>query len=208
MAQIRRQEFVVSLADIAANPTKVLAANEFLYVRQADGKLKMMCGDGATAISALPYSIDIGAIEQAKIDAKDYADTAAQSNTAAEQSATLAGQQADAALESKQAAAASAAAAQAAASDAVEDVTTTLEGLVTEAESARDSALSYKTSAAASANTTTADRSAAAASAAAALASAQAASAAVDLQIIDDTTGTHYQFGADNGLIYLEEVTS
>ena len=70
MAQIRRQEFVVSLADIAANPTKVLAANEFLYVRQPDGKLKMMCGDGVTAISALPYSIDVGAIEQAVIDAE------------------------------------------------------------------------------------------------------------------------------------------
>ena len=37
---------------------------------------------------------------------------------------------------------------------------------------------------------------------------AQAAAAAVDLQIIDDTTGTHYQFGANNGLIYLEEVQS
>ena len=32
MAEVRRQEFVVSLADLAANPTKVLAANEFLYV--------------------------------------------------------------------------------------------------------------------------------------------------------------------------------
>lgn len=70
MAEVRRQEFVVSLADIASNPTKVLAANEFLYVRQADGKLKMMCGDGVTAISALPYTIDIGAMEQAVIDAQ------------------------------------------------------------------------------------------------------------------------------------------
>ena len=70
MAEVRRQEFVVSLVDIAANPTKVLAANEFLYVRQADGKLKMMCGDGVTAISALPYTIDIGAMEQAVIDAE------------------------------------------------------------------------------------------------------------------------------------------
>ena len=30
----------------------------------------MMCGDGVTAISALPYTIDIGAIEQAVIDAQ------------------------------------------------------------------------------------------------------------------------------------------
>ena len=70
MAEVRRQEFVVSLADLAANPTKVLAENEFLYVRQADGKLKMMCGDGVTAISALPYTVDIGAMEQAVIDAQ------------------------------------------------------------------------------------------------------------------------------------------
>lgn len=97
--------------------------------------------------------------------------------------------------------------AEGAAQTAAQDVNASLEGLVTEAESARDDALAYKTAAAASANTTTSDRAAAAASAAAALASAQAAAAAVDLQIIDDTTGTHYQFGANNGLIYLE-VTS
>ena len=70
MAEVRRQEFVCSLAELAANPSKVLAENEFLYVRQADGKLKMMCGDGVTAISALPYTIDIGAMEQAVIDAQ------------------------------------------------------------------------------------------------------------------------------------------
>lgn len=79
MAQIRRQEFVVSLADIAAFPDKIPAENEFIYVRQSDGKLKLKCGDGITAISQLPYAIDIGAAEQAKIDAiaaKDDAETA------------------------------------------------------------------------------------------------------------------------------------
>ena len=79
MAEVRRQEFVCSLSELAANPSKVLAENEFLYVRQADGKLKMMCGDGVTAISALPYTIDIGAIEQAVIDAQEGAETAAAS---------------------------------------------------------------------------------------------------------------------------------
>ena len=77
MAQIRRQEFIVSLADIAANPTKVLAENEFLYVRQADGKLKLKCGDGITPLSGLPYSIDIGAAEKAAQDAQISANKAA-----------------------------------------------------------------------------------------------------------------------------------
>lgn len=79
MAQIRRQEFVVTLDDIAAFPDKIPAENEFIYVRQSDGKLKLKCGDGITAISQLPYAIDIGAAEQAKIDAiaaKDDAETA------------------------------------------------------------------------------------------------------------------------------------
>lgn len=90
MAEVRRQEFVVSLADLAANPTKVLAANEFLYVRQADGKLKMMCGDGVTAISALPYTVDIGAMEQAVIDAQAAQAGAEGAQEAASESATAA----------------------------------------------------------------------------------------------------------------------
>ena len=169
-----------------------------------------------------------GKAEEAEQAAKGCADNAAQSNTAAGlsataagQAATQAGQSASDALASQNAAAISATDAEASNqnaatheqaakdyADAAAQSNTAAEQSATLAGQQADAALESKQAAAASANTTTSDRAAAAASAAAALASAQAASAAVDLQIIDDTTGTHYQFGADNGLIYLEEVTS
>lgn len=94
MAEIRRQEFTCTLVELAANPNKVLAMNEFLYVRQTDGKLKMMAGDGVTKISLLPYSIDIGAITQAVVDAnaaKTDAETAkTEAETARDAAATSA----------------------------------------------------------------------------------------------------------------------
>ena len=152
---------------------------------------------GISATDAAASNQNAATHEQA---AKDYTDAAEQSATAAGQSATLAGQQADNAATHEQAAKDYA--------DTAAQSNTAAEQSATLAGQQADAALESKQAAAASANTTTSDRAAAAASAAAALASAQAASAAVDLQIIDDTTGTHYQFGADNGLIYLEEVTS
>ncbi|MDD4699456.1 MAG: hypothetical protein PHV07_04250 [Oscillospiraceae bacterium] len=70
MSQVRRQEFVVSLAEHDAHLDKILAKNEFLYVRQEDGKLKLKCGDGNTPLSGLEYSIDIGVAELAAENAQ------------------------------------------------------------------------------------------------------------------------------------------
>lgn len=60
--------------------------------------------------------------------------------------------------------------------------------------------------AAQSANNAKNSETAAKASETAASKSAEDAKAAVDLQIVDDATGTKYQFGAVNGVIYLKEV--
>ncbi|MDD4699462.1 MAG: hypothetical protein PHV07_04280, partial [Oscillospiraceae bacterium] len=91
MPQIRRQEFVVTQEEHDMHSEKVLLKNEFLYVEQEDGKLKLKHGDGFTPLSALNYSIDIGAAELAThtaISIKEDIDSIHENIIDLEQSAT------------------------------------------------------------------------------------------------------------------------
>ena len=86
------------------------------------------------------------------------------------------------------------------------DVISAIDSGVENAEASEINAKSSEVNAKASETNAALSASAAAQSANNAKNSETAAKAAVDLQIVDDATGTKYQFGAVNGVIYLKEV--